>query len=121
MTDPARLLLLDRRPCRLGRDTALPGRTGLLWEDAGGSARLGSGVADGAGARRGPVSGLIVRTATAFRSTRQGLDAARGFGSGPLVFVLVVADHRGSYADRMPRRYDAALGRRSGLRRKEGS
>src|SRR5215212_9641857 len=47
-----RLLLVDRRPCRLqvGGDAALPGEAGLLGQNTGGSARLMSGVTDGAGA-----------------------------------------------------------------------
>jgi len=46
--DPLRLLPLDRRPCRLGGDAALPGRTGLLRQDPRGSAGLAPDEADGA-------------------------------------------------------------------------
>jgi hypothetical protein len=53
-----RLLLVDRRPCRLhvGGDAELSGGADLLRKDARGSSCLVSGVPDGAGDRCGAIS-----------------------------------------------------------------
>jgi hypothetical protein len=55
---PRRLLLVGRRPCGLDDNAELTGGADLLWQVTGGSARLVSGVADGARDRGGTVSRL---------------------------------------------------------------
>ncbi len=60
-----RLLLVGRRPCRLGGDAQLAGGADVLWTDARGSPRLVSCLADGAGTGIRAVSGLMVPASTA--------------------------------------------------------
>jgi hypothetical protein len=62
---PPRLLLLGRRPRRLGRLATLSRGAGLLRQVAGGSAGLVPGVTHGARDRHRPVSGLRLPTTRA--------------------------------------------------------